>query len=290
LLITLTTDFAKQSPGVGMMEAAIAETAPDARVIHYAHGLDDFDTTSAARVLETVRNIPPAIHVCVCDPGVGTTRRPLALLARRGDILIGPDNGVLLPAALALDGIGQAREITNRDLCHQPISPVFHGRDIFAPVAAHLANGVSFIEVGQLVVIDTLVPPPYKDAAVAAGCWEARVILVDKFGNSQLNIAAPDWQAFVVSDGDIFEIALPSGRQLTVEQLSTFGRATLGVPLLLPDNDGRLALAVNRGSFAATYGIKVGDGIVVRRAEQNTRSNKLGESGYPASATVGDGR
>jgi S-adenosylmethionine hydrolase len=271
VLITLTTDFGKQSPGVGMMEATIAEIAPDARVIHYAHGLGDFDMTSAARVLETVAFVAPAIHVCVCDPGVGTARRPLALLARRGDILIGPDNGVLLPAALALGGIGQAREITNRDLCREPISPVFHGRDIFAAVAAHLAKGVAFTDVGPLLAVDSLVPPPYDDAVLADGCWRARVILVDKFGNSHLNIAVPDWQAFVVSDNESFEVALASGRQLTVEQLSTFGRARVGAPLLLPDNDGRPALAVNRGSFAATYGIKVGDDIVIRSASDNAR-------------------
>ena len=106
MFITLTTDFAKQSPAVGMMEAAIAEIAPDARVIHYAHGLGDYDTTSAARVLETVRFVASSVHVCVCDPGVGTARRPLALLTRRGDALVGPDNGVLLPAAFALGGIG----------------------------------------------------------------------------------------------------------------------------------------------------------------------------------------
>src|ERR1051325_5583686 len=125
-LITLTTDFGKQSQGVGMMEAVIAEIAPTAHVIHYAHGLPDYDTISAARVLETVAFIAPAITVCVCDPGVGTARRALALRTTRGDILIGPDNGVLLPATAALGGLEEAREITNRNLMHHPVSPVFH--------------------------------------------------------------------------------------------------------------------------------------------------------------------
>lgn len=144
MIITLTTDFDKQSHGVGMMEAVIAAIVPNGRVIHYAHGLTDYSTTSVARVLETVQYIEPAIHVCVCDPGVGTSRRPLALHAQRGDILIGPDNGVLLPAAAALRGIVEARETTNRDLMRVPVSPVFHGRDLFCPVAAHLAAGVEF--------------------------------------------------------------------------------------------------------------------------------------------------
>src|SRR5512133_1520436 len=90
VFITLTTDLGTQSHGVGMMEAVIAEIAPQARVIHYTHGIADYDPTRAARALDTVLVIMPAIHVCVCDPGVGTARRPLAILTHRGDIVIGP--------------------------------------------------------------------------------------------------------------------------------------------------------------------------------------------------------
>jgi S-adenosyl-L-methionine hydrolase (adenosine-forming) len=263
VFITLTTDFAKQSQGVGMMEAVISEIAPDARLIHYMHGIDDYDTLSAARVLETVCLIAAAIHVCVCDPGVGTARRPLALLTSRGDILIGPDNGVLLPAAAALGGTQQAREITNPDLMRHPVSAVFHGRDVFCPTAAHLANGVGFEVVGDSIELRSLVPPPYTDAKRIQGRWMARVIFVDKFGNAHLNISQREWQSVLPADAATVEVALPDGRQIAVEQRTTFGHTPIGGPLILPDNDGRPALAVNCGSFASMHGIGVGDDVVV---------------------------
>jgi hypothetical protein len=129
---------------------------------------------SAARVLETVQFIMPAIHVCVCDPGVGTARRPLAILTRRGDIIIGPDNGVLLPAVAVLGGAVEVRQISNPAVMRHPVSAVFHGRDVFCPAAAHLANGLRFARVGELVDPATLAPPPFTDAIHDDGRWLAR--------------------------------------------------------------------------------------------------------------------
>jgi S-adenosyl-L-methionine hydrolase (adenosine-forming) len=263
VLITVTSDFAKQSQGVAMMEAVVAEIAPDARLIHYMHGLDDFDTISAARVLETVRFVAPAIHVCICDPGVGTSRRPLALLTQRGDVLIGPDNGVLLPAALALGGVREAREITNMALMRHPVSAVFHGRDVFCPAAAHLANGVGFEVVGEMIEVESLAPPPYEDAERADGLWRARIIFVDKFGNAHLNIHHDEWQSGVPASGSMVDVALPDGQSVAVSHHSTFGETRLGAALILADNDGRPTLALNRGSFASTHGLSVGDEVVV---------------------------
>jgi S-adenosyl-L-methionine hydrolase (adenosine-forming) len=167
----LTTDFGKQSQGVGMMEAVIAEIAPKARVIHYMHGIEDYDIMSAARVLETVQSIMPAIHVCVRDPGVGTARRPLAILTHRGDIVIGPDNGVLLLAVTALDVAVEAREISHPAVMRHPMSAVFHGRDVFCPASAHLANGLSFHLVGEPVDTASLAPAPFTNATQEDGRW-----------------------------------------------------------------------------------------------------------------------
>lgn len=246
-----------------MMEAVIAEIAPAARVIHYAHGIDDYDTTSAARVLETVQFILPAIHVCVCDPGVGTTRRPLAILTHRGDVLIGPDNGVLLPALSILGGANEVREISNPAIMRQPVSPVFHGRDVFCPAAAHLANGVRFELVGELIETARLVPPPYADAEHVDGRWMARVIHVDKFGNAHLNISQAEWRALVPSNGCTIDLVIAARRRLAVEHRFTFGNAGPGAVVIVGDDDGRPALAVNQGSFAATYDVRLGDDVVV---------------------------
>ena len=263
MVITLTTDFGKQSQGVGMMEAVIAEIAPDARVIHYAHGLEDYDTTSAARVLETVRFVQPAIHVCVCDPGVGTARRPLAILTHRGDILIGPDNGVLLPAAAALGGASEVREIDKAAIMRLPVSPVFHGRDVFCPAAAHLANGVAFELVGEPIDPATLAPAPYTDAERVDGRWTARVIHVDKFGNVHLNISSEEWHAVGPASGATIGVVIADGRRLAAEYRLTFGDAMAGALVIVGEDDGRPALAVNRGSFAAAYGVRCGDDVLV---------------------------
>ena len=113
-LITLTSDFGVQSQGVGIMEAVALEINPEARVIHLMHGLPVFDLFYAARTMETINYIPVGYHVCVVDPGVGTKRKPIVIETGRGDFLIGPDNGVLLPATRFLVGIRKVAEITNK--------------------------------------------------------------------------------------------------------------------------------------------------------------------------------
>ena len=139
--ITITSDFGVQSQGVGIMEAVARGIAPEAHVIHLMHGLPDFDITPAARTLETLFSVPVGFHVCVVDPGVGTRRRALIVEVKRGDFLVGPDNGVLMPAARILGGATSAFVIENPKYMRQPVSPVFHGRDVFVPAAAYLAVG-----------------------------------------------------------------------------------------------------------------------------------------------------
>src|SRR5512133_479193 len=246
-----------------MMEAVIADIAPAVRVIHYAHGLPDYDTLSAARVLETVRYIAAGIHVCVCDPGVGTRRRALALATGRGDVLIGPDNGVLLPAAAALGGLVEAREITNPAVMRQQVSPVFHARDVFSLAAAHLARGVLFAELGRAVGIDSLLPAPYAEAEYDSGRWLARVIHVDKFGSAHLNIATDEWLRSPRADLCSVQVLLASGFRLSIAPSSTFADVEPGAPLLVTENDGRVALAVNRGSFSRAYAVRTGDEIAL---------------------------
>jgi S-adenosyl-L-methionine hydrolase (adenosine-forming) len=263
LLITLTTDFEAQSQGVGMMEAVIAQIAPHARVVHYRHGIPPFDITTTARVLETVQFIEPACHVCVCDPGVGTQRRALALRASRGDIFIGPDNGALLCAVKMLGGLIEAREIISLTVLREPVSPVFHGRDVFAPAAAHLATGLPFESLGPQLDPDGLVAPPYSEAVHSDGRLHSQVILIDKFGNTHLNITAHAWAALKLADGTPIELTLREGNPITAEQRRTFGAVRPNVVVLVPDNDGRTALSKNRGSFAGTYGARVGDDVVI---------------------------
>ena len=142
LIITLTSDFGAQSQGVGIMEGVALEINPDAHVIHLMHGLPGFDISYAARTIETINYLPIGYHVCVVDPGVGTKRKPIIIQTGRGDFLVGPDNGVLLPGTRFLGGIRKIVEITNEKYMRKPVSPIFHGRDIFTPAAAYLSKGV----------------------------------------------------------------------------------------------------------------------------------------------------
>ena len=150
-LITLTSDFGVQTQGVGTMEVIARSIAPEAHVVHLMHGLPEFDILSAARTMETVRFLPSGVHVCVCDPGVGTARRGVAIEVARGDFFVGPDNGIFSSACRLLGGVKRVCQLTNDEFHRKPVSPIFHGRDIFAPVAAHLATGVAIERVGPAV-------------------------------------------------------------------------------------------------------------------------------------------
>jgi len=273
VFITLATDLRMQSHGVGMMEAVIAEIAPQARVIHYTHGIADYDTTSAARLLETVRFIMPAIHVCVCDPGVGTARRPLAILTHRGDIVIGPDNGALHPAVAALGGTAELRQISNPAVMRHPVSAVFHGRDVFCPTAAHLAHGLSFQLVGEPVQPAILAPaPPPMPPRRKAGGW---------LGSSTSTSSATPTSTSPRRVALARPTSRAHGRRGAPGKSTparcpppTFGHARPGTPVILSEDDGRPALAVNRGSFAATYEVELRDDVVVECAAPPERDSK----------------
>src|SRR3989338_2368837 len=161
-LITLTSDFGVQTQGVGNMEAIAYPICPEAKVIHLMHGIPDCDIVSGARAMETVQYMPVGYHVCVVDPGVGTKRRGLIIKTKRGDYLIGPDNGVLMPIAMKL-GINKVVEVTNEEFMIRPVSPIFHGRHVFTPAAAYLASGVKIEEFGKTLNPKELVKGPYED-------------------------------------------------------------------------------------------------------------------------------
>src|SRR3989338_1644081 len=192
-LITLTSDFGVQSQGIGIMEGVIFEINPDAKVIHLMHGLPDFNLSYAARALETANYLPVGCHVCVVDPGVGTKRKPIIIETKRGDFLIGPDNGVLIPATRFLGGIKKAVEITNRKYMRHPVSPIFHGRYIFSPAAAYLSKGIKIEEFGKILNPGNLVKAPYEEAEIKENEINALVISINKFGSIPLNVIHSLW-------------------------------------------------------------------------------------------------
>ncbi len=263
-LITLSSDFEKQSYGCGAMEGLICEICPDARVIHHHHGIAGFDILQAARSMETLITMPVGIHVCVVDPGVGTNRRAIAIRVKRGDLLIGPDNGLFRPAARLLGGIEAVRELTNPKYQRQPVSPIFHGRDIFAAAAGHLASGVPLADFGKELRESDLHPAPYKDAMIEGNRIVAMVIHINRFGTLFFNILQEAWDAFgVPPDG---KVTLQKGRRkIVVRHTRTFGDVPPRRGCIMKDDYTRVEAAINRGNLQKRFPVKIGDRVTISR-------------------------
>lgn len=263
-LITLTSDFAVQSQGVGIMEAVALEINPDAHVLHLMHGLPDFNLFYAARTMETISYVPVGFHVCVVDPGVGTKRKPIAIKTGRGDYLIGPDNGVLIPATRFLGGIKKIVEITNGKYMRKPVSPVFHGRDIFTPAAAYLSKGAKMEDLGNELNPKNLAKAPYEEAKIKNDEIRAKIISINKFGSLHLNIMNSVWDNFNVKSGSFVNIKLDK-KIVKIPFFTTFGEVEKNKPLIFKDDYGRVEIALNQGSFVKKYNCKIGDEIVIKK-------------------------
>lgn len=263
-LISLTSDFGVQSQGVGIMEAVALEINPEAHVLHLMHGLPDFNLFYAARTMETCNYIPVGFHVCVADPGVGTKRKPIIIKTGRGDYLIGPDNGVLIPATRFLGGIKKAVEITNERYMRKPVSPVFHGRDIFTPAAAYLSKGAKMEDFGSELNPKSLAKAPYEEAEITGNQIEAKIISTNKFGSVHLNIMHKVWDKFNVKLGSFVNIKL-NKKIVEIPFFTTFGEVEKGKPLIFKDDYGRVEIALNQGSFVKKYNCKIGDDILIKK-------------------------
>lgn len=255
--ISLTTDYGLADGFVAACHGMIARLAPAARVIDVTHLVPPGDVRRGAAVLaQTAPYLPYAVHIAVVDPGVGTARRGIALVTP-GGMLVGPDNGLLLPAAAALGGVTSAVELTDPGWLAPEVSRTFHGRDIFAPVAARLATGGAPAEAGPAVDPVTLVQLPDPVLRREPGGFTAEVLTVDHFGNVQLT-AAPGLLDEVGSE------PLVAGRPAVCGR--TFGDAPVGGLVLLVDSAGLVAVAVNGGRAADLLGLAPGDLLTVRAA------------------------
>jgi len=193
--------------------------------------------------------VPVGVHVAVVDPGVGGGRRAIALSGTDGRIYVGPDNGLLLVAADRLGGVERAVEIANPSVMLEPISPTFHGRDVFAPAAAHLANGAALDELGRTLDPGTLVRLELPRPRIERGRIQTTVLTVDRYGNMQLNVALADLEAAEIGEGDRVDVEAAT-RHCTALVARTFTDVGPGEPILYEDSARALALAINRGSAA----------------------------------------
>ncbi|MCH8003829.1 MAG: SAM-dependent chlorinase/fluorinase [Nanoarchaeota archaeon] len=261
-IITLTSDFGVQSQGVGIMEGVALEINPEAYVIHLMHGLPNFNLFYAARTMETINYMPVGYHVCVVDPGVGTKRKPIIIETKRGDFLIGPDNGVLIPATRFLGGIKKIVEITNKKYMKHPVSPIFHGRDIFTPAAAYLSKEIKIEEFGNELKQEDLVKAPYEEATIKENEIQAKIISINKFGSLHLNIMYGVWDKFDVKNNNNVELNF-NNKNIKVPFVTTFGDVGKGEGLIMKDDYGRIEIALNQDSFTERYGVKIGDDMVI---------------------------
>lgn len=264
-LVTLLTDYGLSDSFVGVLHAVVAGICPQARVIDLGHGVARQDVRGGAITLaQAMPYTPVGVHVAIVDPTVGSERRAVALETRDGRIFIGPDNGLLWPAAEASGGAVRAVEISRSRWRLEPLSATFHGRDLFAPVAAHLAAGEPLARAGDTLDCDALARLASVVPQLRGGVLTVAVGGVDGFGNVQLQAGAEDLRALGLESGDGVRILPPSGAEQTATVARTFADVAPGRALVFLDSAARLAIAVNGGSAAAGIGLRVGDQVQIR--------------------------
>ena len=256
--IVFLTDYGLVDEFVGVCHGVIARIAPETRVIDLTHQVPRQDVDQGALALaRSVRFMPDdAVYLAVVDPGVGTERRPIAVEASMGALLVGPDNGLLSLAWVELGGASRAVRIISDEVKLHPVSRTFHGRDIFAPAAAHLAAGGSLERLGSALEVDDLATIEMSGPMIAPGVVGARVVGVDGFGNVQLNARPEDLEAAELR----WPVAV--GRH-QLPRVRAFAEVPEGHPAAIVDSHGMVAIVVNHGSAARLLDLRPGDTVTI---------------------------
>jgi S-adenosylmethionine hydrolase len=257
--ICFLSDFGLADDFVGTCKGVIATIAPGANVIDLTHEVPGFDVEGGAEILRHATRYMPegTVYLAVVDPGVGTERRALALGTDTGASLVGPDNGLLVPAAESLGGVVAAVHLTDTRYQLTPVSSTFHGRDVFAPVAAHLAAGRGLDEMGERVAPDSLARVEEPEFEKVEDFILARIMAVDRYGNARLSVLQEDAG---LRYGDELTVDTGDGG-MEVRYVETFGAAKSGELILVPDSHRRLSLSINKGNAAHALSLKVGSRV-----------------------------
>jgi len=263
-VVTFLSDYGLQDDFVGVCHGVIARIAPRARILDITHGVARHDLRSGALILRrAVPFMPAGVHLAVVDPEVGTRRRALALRCAQDDrLLVGPDNGLLAPLAERLGGALEAVDIAHSPLRLEPLSATFHGRDVFAAVAAQLASGTALGDCGESFDPAELVALDLPHARIERGSLLAHVLTTDRYGNVSL-------------DADRDELAgsgLELDREIAINgrparYATTFADAPAGGLVLYEDGYGALSVAVNRGSALETLDLELDAPVRIEPAE-----------------------
>lgn len=262
--VALLTDYGLDDEFVGVMKSVIADIAPHARITDIGHNVRAYDVRGASLMLaRAIQYVPRGVVVAVVDPGVATKRKMIALEVAGGEgVLVGPDNGLLVPAAAMVGGVERAVVLSNTELHLPAPGATFAGRDVFAPVAAHLCNGMLLHELGELVDPDTLMPGLVGLPQIGGSEIIAEVTWVDVYGNCQLNLG-PDDVVGLMAGSNRLTIAV-DGTDRSVAVVSAFDDIPEGALGLVIDSYGMLAVAKRQDSAAQDLGVASGDQVVVR--------------------------
>jgi S-adenosylmethionine hydrolase len=256
-LIVFMTDFGTVDDAVAICKGVIKTLAPDAEIIDLTHQVTPYSIADGARLLgRTSQYYPPGtIFLTVIDPGVGTTRRSIVVKTKRGQYFVLPDNGLITLVA-DRDGIDGVREIMNpKWVLAGSTSSTFHGRDIYSPVAAHLARGEDWNGVGRALKDVSVTRLDIPRVTVDSTGVRGQVVALDgPFGNLVTNVAPDDIAKLGYHVGDTVRLKL-AGKEVALPFAKTFGAVAVGKPLLYIDSRGLVSVAINQGNFAQANGI-----------------------------------
>lgn len=254
-VISLLTDFGLVDPFVAEMKAAILSICPRVKIVDVSHGVAEFDIRMGAFLLaEAARSFPPgAVHVAVVDPGVGSSRRGIVVKTKRSTY-VGPDNGLLIPSA-TMEGIVGVFEISNRSMMERDVSSTFHGRDVFAPVAAHIACGHLPEECGPS--ISDYVPSPFHDPVLEGKSTICEILHIDRFGNLATNLTQDHLKNWHIRVGD--KVTLLTGRRrIRAKFVRTFSDLRRHEVGLMLGSHGFLEIACRESNAAKRLRIRRG--------------------------------
>ena len=272
--ICFLSDYGLDDDFVGLCKGVMLQIAPEVTIVDLTHEVPGFGVEMGAEILEHATGYMPSntVYLAVVDPGVGTSRRALALQSIDEALLVGPDNGLLAPAAESLGGIAGAVSLTNTNYHIQPVSSTFHGRDIFAPAAAHLAVGLDLWRLGETVDPTSLtIVEKLGIEREGHGTIMATIISLDRYGNARLS-------------AKVEEAGFDFGTLLTVEvgesdmlvpYVETFGHSNVGDLVLVPDSHRYLSLSVHKGNASRALAMEIGDrvrlSVIEHASEHETR-------------------
>jgi S-adenosyl-L-methionine hydrolase (adenosine-forming) len=259
--ISFLSDYGHADEFVGVVHSVLRQLCPEARVIDITHEVPPFDVRAGGLTLaRSVQYLTPGVVMAIVDPGVGSSRRPVAVEVGHGSaVLVGPDNGVLAPAVAMVGGATRAVWLNDPEHHLEAPGPLFDGRDVFAPVAAKLCSGeVAFEDLGELIDPVSLLPGVFPLSELTDGAMSAEVLWIDRYGNAQLNVEPTELDAM----GDVFELRTDRGTR-TARRVHHFSELGIGTIGLAVDSYGFIAVVADRASAAEELSLGAGDPVTL---------------------------